>query len=42
MCAVHGPAEGRSGIGTEAQVEVDVNIAGFARTDRRRGGGSDR
>lgn len=44
MCTVHGPHE-TSGAGnaTEAVVDVDVNIAGFAGVDRkRRAGGSDR
>ena len=49
MCSVHGPAEGKrgdsagAGGGVGAVVEVDVNVAGFAGVDRRRGGGgSDR
>ncbi|PLN78503.1 exoribonuclease complex, subunit Rrp41 [Aspergillus taichungensis] len=50
LCSVHGPAEGRRGDATggaagssEAVVEVDVNVAGFAGVDRkRRAGGSDR
>lgn len=47
LCTVHGPAEGRrtesGGQNDGAVVEVDVNIAGFAGTDRKkRGGGSDR
>lgn len=43
LCTVHGPSEGRgSGSSAGATVEVDVNIAGFALVDRRRGGGNDR
>ena len=44
MCTVHGPVEGRGGGGSSGgcTVEMDVNIAGFALVDRRRGGGNDR
>ncbi|OKL64133.1 hypothetical protein UA08_00088 [Talaromyces atroroseus] len=46
MCTVHGPHETGGGAGSnasEAVVDVDVNIAGFAGIDRkRRAGGSDR
>lgn len=44
MCTVHGPHEtSGAGSATEAVVDVDVNIAGFAGVDRkRRAGGSDR
>ncbi|QGA15791.1 hypothetical protein EYB26_003451 [Talaromyces marneffei] len=45
MCTVHGPHEtsGAGSSATEAVVDVDVNIAGFAGVDRkRRAGGSDR
>ncbi|EED20458.1 exosome complex endonuclease 1/ribosomal RNA processing protein, putative [Talaromyces stipitatus ATCC 10500] len=44
MCTVHGPHEtSGAGSATEALVDIDVNIAGFAGVDRkRRAGGSDR
>jgi exosome complex component RRP41 len=44
MCTVHGPHEtSGAGSATEAVVDVDVNIAGFAGVDRkRRAGGSDK